>query len=149
MNIQVYEKEITSELMDLLLSADPDKIAILSYLPGSEVLVCRDNGMFLGIAVLVETEGVFELKNIAVLEEYQGKGIAKAMIKIAKQLAKESGAKILEVGTGNSSLSQLALYQKCGFRMHSIETGFFDSYPEPIFENGIRCIDMVRLRAEL
>jgi GNAT superfamily N-acetyltransferase len=149
MNIQVYEKEITSELMDLLLSADPDKIAILSYLPGSEVLVYTDNGMFLGIAVLVETEEVFELKNIAVLEEYQGKGIAKAMIKMAKQLAKESGAKILEVGTGNSSLSQLALYQKCGFRMHSIETGFFDSYPEPIFENGIRCIDMVRLRAEL
>ncbi len=64
-------------------------------------------------------------------------------------MAKESGAKILELGTGNSSLSQLALYQKCGFGMHSIETGFFNSYPEPIFENGIRCIDMVRLCTEL
>ncbi|WP_298770784.1 GNAT family N-acetyltransferase [uncultured Shewanella sp.] len=149
MNIEVYDKEITPELMDLLLSADPDKKAILSYLPSSEVLVCRDSDIFVGIAVVVESAGIFELKNIAVLNEYQRKGIAKSIIGKVKQLAKESGAKTLEVGTGNSSLSQLALYQKCGFRMHSIKSGFFDSYPEPIFENGIRCIDMVRLRAEL
>jgi len=71
------------------------------------------------------------------------------MIDEVKLLAKESGAKALEVGTGNSSLSQLVLYQKCGFRLHSIESDFFDSYPEPIFENGILCIDMVRLRVEL
>ena len=149
MNIEAYDKEITPELMDLLLSADPDKKAISSYLPGSVVLVCRDNDIFVSIAVIIETTGVFELKNIAVLTKYQGKGIAKSMINKAKQLAKESGAKTIEVGTGNSSLSQLALYQKCGFRMRSIEPNFFDSYPEPIIENGIRCIDMVRLRAEL
>jgi hypothetical protein len=58
-------------------------------------------------------------------------------------------AKALWVGTGNSSLSQLALYQKCGFRIREIESGFFESYPEPIVENGIRCIDMVRLRVDL
>lgn len=149
MNIEEYDKEITSELIDLLLSADPDKKAILSYLSGSKVLVCEDNDIFVSIAILVETAGIFELKNIAVLKEYQGKGIAKTMISRLKQLAKGLGAKTLEVGTGNSSLSQLALYQKCGFRMHRIESGFFDCYPEHIYENGIRCIDMVRLRAEL
>lgn len=149
MNIEVYDKEITSELMSLLLSADPDKKAILSYLSGSKVMVCRRDNIFVGIAVLVKIAGVFELKNIAVLKEYQGKGIAKSMISKMKQLAKELGAKTLEVGTGNSSLSQLALYQKCGFRMYGIESDFFTSYPEPIFENGIRCVDMVRLRAKL
>ncbi|MCL4110205.1 UNVERIFIED_CONTAM: hypothetical protein GTU68_026725 [Idotea baltica] len=135
--------------MDLMLSADPDKGAILSYLSSSDILVCKDADRFVSIAVLVETDKIFELKNIAVLAEYQGKGVAKSMINEAKRLAKAAGAKAIEVGTGNSSLSQLALYQKCGFRMHSIESGFFESYPEPIFENGIRCIDMVRLRAEL
>lgn len=149
MNIEIYDNEITSELMVLLLSADPDKKVVSSYLPDSKVLVCKSNDIFVSIAVLVKTEELFELKNIAVLKEYQGKGIAKSMINAVKQLAKELGAKTLDVGTGNSSLSQLALYQKCGFRMHSIESGFFDSYSEPIFENGIRCIDMVRLRAEL
>ena len=140
---------MTAELMDLLLTADPNKKAILSYLPGSQVLVCRDDDIFISVAVLVEEAGVFELKNIAVLKAYQGKGVAKSMIDRTKQLAKASGAKFIEVGTGNSSLSQLALYQKCGFRMHSIESDFFDAYPEPIFENGIRCVDMVRMRAEL
>ncbi len=149
MNIELYDKELTLELMSLLLTADPNKKAILSYLPNSKILVCRNNDLFVGVAVLVETAKVFELKNIAVLDEYQGKGVAKALINEIKQLAQQLGAKSIEVGTGNSSLSQLALYQKCGFRMHSIEPNFFDSYPEPIFENGIRCIDMVRLRVNL
>lgn len=149
MNIELYEQEITSELMGLLLTADPDKSAVLSYLPCSKILVCTNKGNFVSIAVLVKTEELCELKNIVVLTKFRGKGIAKSMISEAKRIAKISGAKAIEVGTGNSSLSQLALYQKCGFRMHSIESGFFSSYPEPIFENGIRCIDMVRLRAEL
>ena len=149
MNIDVYEQEITSELMGLLLTADPDSDAILSYITDSVVLVCQVDSKFVSIAVLTKHGEMAELKNIAVLSEYQGKGIAKEMINEVKRLAKQSGAKIIEVGTGNSSLSQLALYQKCGFRMHSIDSGYFNSYPEPIFENGIHCIDMVRLRAEL
>ncbi|MCV2403196.1 GNAT family N-acetyltransferase [Marinomonas sp. C2222] len=149
MNIEVYEEEITPDLMNLLLSADPDKKAILSYLSGALVLVCKDGDIFVSIAVLINSAGAFELKNLAVLKPYQGLGIAKSMIQKSKQIAKEAGAKMMEVGTGNSSFSQLALYQKCGFRMHSIEPNFFKSYPEPIIENGVRCIDMVRLRVEL
>ncbi len=130
-------------------SADPDRDAVLSYIAGSTILVCLDNGEFVSVAVLMEKDEIVELKNIAVLAEHQGKGIAKQMISEGKRLAKQFGAKVMEVGTGNSSLSQLALYQKCGFRMHSIDSDYFKSYPEPIFENGIRCIDMVRLRIAL
>lgn len=149
MNIEVYEQEITNDLMDLLLTADPDRDAILSYITDSIILVSQVNGKVVSVAVLTKRDEMIEIKNIAVLAEYQGKGVAKQMINEAKRLAKQLGAKIMEVGTGNSSLSQLALYQKCGFRMHSIDSGYFKSYPEPIFENGIRCIDMVRMRAEL
>ena len=55
----------------------------------------------------------------------------------------------VEIRTSNSSLDQLALYQKLGFRITGIVAGFFDDYPEPIVENGIACRDMVRLRVEL
>ena len=41
--------------MGLLLSADPDERAILSYLSGSVVLVYRDNDIFVSIAVVNET----------------------------------------------------------------------------------------------
>ncbi|MFT6045439.1 MAG: ribosomal protein S18 acetylase RimI-like enzyme [Arenicella sp.] len=149
MKTEIYDLEITTDLMELLLTADPDKKAVLAYLADSKLLVSRDKDKLAGVAVLVEQGGQFELKNIAVSTEYQGQGVAKLMIADIKRLAKDLGAKALWAGTGNSSLSQLALYQKCGFRMHEIDAGFFDSYPEPIFENGIRCIDMVRLRVEL
>ena len=149
MNIKEHTKEVTADLMRLLLTADPDEALVRSYLSQSRILVCQDSEQCIGIAVLTILGNTYELKNIAVAANHQGKGIAKLLIAEVKRLAKNLGASEIEVGTGNSSLSQLALYQKCGFRMSHIESGFFDSYPEPIYENGIRCIDMVRLRAKL
>ncbi|MCB1705725.1 MAG: GNAT family N-acetyltransferase [Halioglobus sp.] len=149
MNINLHDQPVTPELMDLLLLADPDRNAVLGYITDSTILVCQAEGTFTAVAVLKRQGDIAELKNIAVLPPYQGRGIAKALITEVLQLATRSGARIVEVGTGNSSLSQLALYQKCGFRMHCIDTGYFDSYPEPIFETGIRCRDRVRLRVTL
>lgn len=58
-----------------------------------------------------------EIMNIAVAEHLQGKGIGKKLLRHAVETAKGYGMSKLEVGTGNSSVSQLALYQKCGFRI--------------------------------
>lgn len=58
-----------------------------------------------------------EIMNIAVAEHLQGKGIGKKLLRHAIETAKGYGMSKLEVGTGNSSVSQLALYQKCGFRI--------------------------------
>ena len=64
----------------------------------------------------------------------------------AVEEAKRKGYKTIEVGTGNSSIGQLVLYQKCGFRISGIDIDFFvRHYPEEIFENGIQCRDMIRL----
>jgi N-acetylglutamate synthase-like GNAT family acetyltransferase len=149
MKIEHYKKAVTNELMDLLLMADPDENAVKKYLKDSLVLVALEKASIAGVAIIVFGNDQVELKNIAVKEVYQGKGIAKLLISEAKRAAKNSGATSLIVCTGNSSLSQLALYQKCGFRMQSIHSDFFLSYPEPIFENGIQCLDMVALSTEL
>lgn len=83
-------------------------------------------------------------------ESWQGKGIGKQLIRHAIAEAKAAGFHTVEIGTGNSSIQQLALYQKCGFRMTSIDHDFFlKHYDEPIFENGIQCMDMVRLSLTL
>lgn len=149
MIIDHYEQAISADLMALLLSADPDQTVLETYIFDASILVCRDKKQLLAVAVLTQQDNVFELKNIAVLASQQGKGIAKLLIEEVKQLATARGALQLEIGTGNSSLAQLGLYQKCGFRMYRIECNFFANYPEPIFENGIRCIDKVCLRAAL
>ncbi|MCV6614490.1 MAG: GNAT family N-acetyltransferase [Cellvibrionaceae bacterium] len=149
MNITRYTQAPCPELMALLLSADPDEFAIQAYINKASILVCRGDNKIIAVAVLSQQQQIAELKNIAVLESYQGRGLAKQMIKEAKALAKRNGAYCIEVGTGNSSLSQFALYQKCGFRFDRVERDFFKNYPELIYENGIRCLDMIYLSCPL
>lgn len=149
MIIETYNQPINAEILALLLTADPDVTRINEYLIGSTILLAKEQDTVVGVAVLQSTNKQYELINIAVSEPHQGQGIAKSLIKKVKETAKLLGAESLIVGTGNSSLSQLALYQKCGFRMHHIEQDFFKHYPEAIYENGIRCIDKLVLRASL
>lgn len=106
-----------------------------------------ENDELIGEYVVTEiAPKVFELKNVAVSKKFQGKGIGKQLVLDAIAKVKEKGATRIEVGTGNSSLSQLALYQKCDFRITGIEKDFFTkNYQEKIIENGIPCVDMVRL----
>ncbi len=131
---------------ELLLLADPSRDAIDEYLNRGECHILTDNEQ-IGVYVLIKTRPqTLELVNVAVKASHHGQGIGRKLVMHAIETAKQNGCKTLEVGTGNSSVGQLALYQKCGFRMTSIDKDFFiRHYDEEIFENGIQCRDMVRL----
>ncbi|MGB8002320.1 MAG: GNAT family N-acetyltransferase [Anaerobacillus sp.] len=130
----------------LLLDADPSLAHIEDYLKKGYCFVARENQEVIGVYVLLKKNNTtVEIMNIAVKESYRGKGIGKKLIRHALEKAVEFGGGNVEIGTGNSSLSQLALYQKCGFRITGIIEGFFEDYPEPIIEDGIHCRDMIRL----
>jgi len=136
---------------DLLLLADPSPALIETYIKDSEVYVGLTDDKVIGVYVLTPvSKETVELKNIAVHPEYQNQGIGKQLVLDAIQKAKDKRRKRIEVGTGNSSLLQLALYQKCGFRIVGIEKDFFTkNYQEEIIENGIRCVDMIRLAIDI
>lgn len=136
---------------DLLLLADPSIEVINDYIHRGDCYVAYLNNDIVGSFVIIRTRPLtLELVNISVSEVYQGKGIGKRLIISAIETARKENAKILEVGTGNSSINQIALYQKCGFRIVSVDRDFFKShYKEKIIENEIECIDMIRLRMEL
>lgn len=137
--------------MELLLLADPSKKLIEEYVKRGQCFIAERNGKIIGEYVLLPTRPeTVELVNIAVEEEQQGNGVGKQLVCHAIEQAKIQGFKTIEVGTGNSSISQLALYQKCGFRMIGIDRDFFNRhYNEEIYENGIHTIDMVRLSQDL
>lgn len=124
---------------------------IHAYLQRGLIHVAKVAGKVIGVYVLLETRPqTMEIMNIAVSEEVQGKGIGKQLLQHAIITAKEKHMHNLEVGTGNSSISQLAFYQKCGFRIFSIDFDYFSKhYEEEIIENGIVCRDMIRLTMEL
>ena len=51
------------------------------------------------------------------------------------------------VGTSESMTS---FYERFGFvPSHIVKNFFTDNYPEPIFEDGSQCIDMVYLKKKL
>ncbi|WP_248736981.1 GNAT family N-acetyltransferase [Neobacillus rhizosphaerae] len=82
-------------------------------------------------------------------EDCRGNGLGKLVVKEAFHLYKNKGLDKMIVGTANSSIDNLAFYQKLGFRMVEIKKDFFKNYPEPIFENGIRALDMVMFEKDL
>ncbi|MCR2822845.1 GNAT family N-acetyltransferase [Lederbergia panacisoli] len=136
---------------DLLLLADPSQELIRDYLKRGECFVAEVNHEKIGVYILLPTRPcTIELVNIAVAENDQGKGIGKQLVIDAMNRAKKKGYKTIEVGTSNSSINQLALYQKCGFRITGIDKDFFiRHYHKAIVENEIQAMDMIRLSKDL
>ncbi|MFJ2045321.1 MULTISPECIES: GNAT family N-acetyltransferase [Paenibacillus] len=135
----------------LLLMADPSKAIVDEYLSRGVCFIAEYEGEMVGEFVLLKTRPeTVEIVNIAVQEELQGQGVGKHMIKEAIEAARRLGGRTVEIGTGNSSFHQLKLYQRCGFRIVGVDRDFFvKHYEEEIIEDGIRCVDMIRLSLDL
>jgi len=132
---------------ELLLDADPSMQAIEKYLPFSDIYVADLRERRIAVLVLFPLENcTVEIKNIAVETSLQRNGIGRFMIEKAIEIATDKQFKTVLIGTSNSSLGQLYLYQKCGFEITGIRHNFFiDNYAEEIFENGIQCKHMIVL----
>ncbi|ASK64466.1 GNAT family acetyltransferase [Virgibacillus phasianinus] len=131
--------------------ADPSEMLVREYVSRGKCFIMKRDEITIGTYVLIPTRPeTAEIVNVAVDEGYHGQGYGKKLVLHAIETAKREGYKTIEIGTGNSGVLQLALYQKCGFRMISIDRDFFvRHYDDPIYENGIRVIDMVRLSQDL
>ena len=150
MEIKRLEKQEKVPLK-LLLLADPSKIIVEDYVAKGECFIAENEEQTIGVYVLLPTRPqTVEIVNVAVAEDHQGKGIGKLLVSHAIRIAKTQGYKTIEIGTGNSSIGQLVLYQKCGFRIVSVDHNYFiKHYSDEIYENGIQCIDMIRLSQDL
>lgn len=132
------------EYIDLLLLADEQEDMIDKYLERGEMFVLDDAGIKAECVVTQEGDGVYELKNIAVLPDCQRKGYGKSLIEFL--FSHYTHCRTMLVGTGDVP-SSLTFYNKCGFtESHRIKTFFIDNYDHPIFEDGKQLIDMVYLK---
>lgn len=111
--------------MGLMLLADPSQMLVSKYLERGECYVMENNNQIIGVYILVPTStDKIELANLAVEKALQGNGIGKMLVLNSIERAKMVGYKMMEIGTGNSSIGQLALYQKCGFRITHVDRNF-------------------------
>ena len=132
------------EYIDLLLLADEQEDMIDKYLERGEMFVLDDNGIKAECVITQEGDGVYELKNIAVLPDCQRKGYGKSLIEFL--FSHYTHCRTMLVGTGDVP-SALTFYNKCGFtESHRIKNFFTDNYDHPMFEDGKQLIDMVYLK---
>ncbi len=144
MNIKEV-KEGKKQYLNLLLLADEQENMIDRYLTNGTMYILEDNGVKAECVVLDVGGGVLEIKNIATAPQFHGKGYGKALIDFIVKKYQENYA-ILQVGTGESP-STIPFYEKCGFiRSHVIKNFFTDNYDHPIYDGGVKLIDMIYLR---
>ena len=134
------------DYMALLLLADESEMMIDQYLERGEMFVLDDNGVKAECVVTKESDGVYELKNIAVVPDCQRKGYGKRLVEFA--LSHYTDCKCMLVGTGDCD-SALKFYYNCGFtESHRMKNFFIDNYDHPMFEDGVQLIDMMYLKFE-
>ncbi|QHE53485.1 N-acetyltransferase [Pontibacillus sp. HMF3514] len=130
--------------MNYLLLADESEIVVSEYINEGDMFAIYTGEVLVGVAIFTfHSDQIVELKNIAIDHIYRGQGLGKSVIEEACSLYRDQGVYKMIVGTANSSIANLAFYQKAGFRIAEIKKDFFLKYPEPIWENDIRAIDMV------
>ncbi len=136
--------EITDDkrqFLNLLLMADEQESMINRYLDRGRMFAEES-----GIAECVVTEEAdfAEIKNLAVLPEYRGRGFGREMIEFVENLYRSKYSR-LRVGTGDSPLT-IPFYEKCGFgEIFRIRDFFTENYDHPIYEAGVLLKDMVIL----
>ena len=113
------------QFISLLLLADEQENMVERYLEKGAMYVLEDNEVKAECVVTDEGNGILEIKNIAVVPEYQGKGYGKTLLDFL--VRKYTGLySVLQVGTGDSPLT-VPFYEKCGFvRSHKVSRFFTD-----------------------
>lgn len=147
--MSLHFEQITTHkkrFIDLLLLADEQESMIDRYLERGEMFVAIDNGQIVAECVVTdETNGVGEVKNLAVAPEHQRKGYGHQMLEFVAAHYQGRYRELL-VGTGDNP-QILRFYKRCGFVFSHTVSGFFvEHYDHPIFEDGKQLVDMVYLK---
>ncbi|KEI98954.1 GNAT family acetyltransferase [Clostridium botulinum A2B3 87] len=146
MEIKIIEENKRS-FLDLLLLADEQESMIDKYLNRGEMFALYDGDLKSICVVTNEEEGIYEIKNLATYEKYQGQGYGSRLIKFIFEYYKDN-CKTMLVGTGDSPLT-IPFYIHCGFKIsHRVKNFFTDNYDHPIYESGVQLIDMVYLKKD-
>ena len=133
------------ELRPLFELAEDSQAELDSYITSGRVLVALQGTSVIGHLQLVETgrQGEVAIKNMAVREDRQGRGVGGRLVRAAAELVGAEPGSTLVVATAAADTGNLRFYQRQGFRMRSIERDAFT--PATGYAPGLR-IDGIELR---
>jgi GNAT superfamily N-acetyltransferase len=153
MDIVIREagKDEIEALRPLLLLAEPSESALDWSLENlSDTLYSMaDDAQIVGAATMRWKTEPCEIMELGIASERQGQGLGKLFVKWLIEEARRRGKREIIVGTANSSIDNIAFYQRCGFRIDHVRKDYFWYHRKPIYENGIRIRDMLVFRYNL
>lgn len=153
MRATIYEVTgaAVEELIPLLLEAEPSERALRWGLHNLVDTIYRMDvdGRLVGAATMRWSTDPAEILELAIAPEARGQGLGKHFVAWLIDQARQRKQRALVVGTANSSIENIAFYQKCGFRMDHIRHNYFRYYREPIYEHGIQVRDMLVFRYDI
>ena len=92
----------------------------------TRLLVCERDGRPVGFAALgFGPQSTARLDAIAVVEEWRGRGVGRALLSAAEQRARDAGALRLRLATADSNLAALDLFLKHGYRIVRTEQRYY------------------------
>lgn len=148
MKIVKINDSYKSMYMELLLIADEQISMIEKYLYRGDMFVLCDDDVRALCVITQEKKGIYELKNIVTVPQYQRKGYGRNLIAFIVEYYHKSGC-ALYVGTGDCP-KILRFYERCGFvKSHVVKNFFLDNYDRPIYDDGQQLIDMIYLKRNL
>jgi ribosomal protein S18 acetylase RimI-like enzyme len=138
-----------AELRRLFDFAESSARALDEYIDRGRVLVALSGDAIVGHVQLTETgrASELELKNMAVDPALRGRGVGRALVESAAELARAEWRSALLVATAGADVGNLRFYQRVGFRIRSIERDVFNQAAgyEPLSIGGIPVRDRVWL----
>lgn len=146
---EVGDDEV-EQLVPLLLLAEESESALrwgLAHLVDS-VYRMDDDGELIGAATMRWHEPC-ELQELAIAVERQGRGYGRRLVEWLIEEARRRGRQRMLVGTANSSIGNIAFYQRIGFRIDHVRRDYFRYLREPAYENGIQIRDMLVFSRDL
>ncbi len=140
--VKIFSVTDKRKYMPLLLLGDEQESMVEKYIDRSDMFVLDDGGIKGEIVVCKKSDGELEIKNLAVLPQFQRLGYGKALIDFICKTYRGHYT-TLTVGTGDSPLT-VPFYEKCGFkRAYTVKNFFTDNYDHPIIEAGVTLKDMI------
>ncbi len=139
------------QLVPILLQAEESEPALRWSLANLVDAVYRmdDDDDVVGAASVRWRGDPCEIMELAIAPRRQGQGLGKQLVRWLLDEARRREKGVMLVGTANSSIANIAFYQKCGFRMDTVRQDYFRYYREPHYENGIQIRDMLVFRYDL
>lgn len=144
-------KQQFENLLPILRDAEEDDARVQAALsdPACTAYVAMVDGTLVGAAVVRWSgDETNEILYVAVVPDRRGQGYGKQLITVLQAELPAHGRALL-VGTSNSSLDNIAFYQRCGFRLFEVRRDHFAYIQPPLQEHGIVMRDMLVLRYDL